>query len=263
MFNIKSLFNKTKECWEYRKCKNELRDKCPAFQQKMTRECWLVDGTLCEGLSHDEFSRKLNDCTNCDYYILSAWGLEPTETHKKFVKESVHKAREKKARISIESILRDCVFRFKNAASVKKIKLELSIPDKLKESSGNSGFFYGNKEELSHVLLHFVSKSLTFSKPETTLYLRADDIDTYFQIGIIYSSLIGGPLLYEEKTTSKTIKEKREILSETIIENHGGRCWEEINPVGRSGLFFTLSKDRRAAKQKELAKAKDVKDRRI
>ncbi len=247
MFNIKSLFNKTKECWKYKKCGTDLRNKCPAYTQKKTRECWMIHGTICDdGKAHDEFSRKLMDCTNCDYYILGAWAMDPTEANKKFVKESVHKAREKVARLSIEKILRDCIIRFKSAASVKNIKIEVSLPSELRNNAGNKGSFYGNKDEISHVLLHFISKSLTYSKPKSILYLRADDMGKFLQVGIIYSSMMQGPLLYEDKSSSNVSKEKREILSEEIIAHHAGRCWEEVNPIGRSGLFFTLAKDRRA-----------------
>ncbi|MBI5416780.1 hypothetical protein HZA55_02355 [Candidatus Poribacteria bacterium] len=257
MFNIKSLFNKkSDECWQYKKCQKEIRDKCPAYVQDKTRECWLVDGTLCEGMQKDEFARKLKDCTNCEYYILSEWGLEPNDIHKKFVKDAVHNAREKKARIYIEEVLNNCLRRFKDAASIKDIKIEVSIPNNLREASGHSGSFFGCKEELSHVLLHFIAKALTYSKPKSTLYLRADDLEDIIQVGIIYSGMLTGPLLYEEKTSpKKSEKEKREFLSEDIIANHGGRFWEEINPTGRSGLFFTIAKDRRAAKRKAAALA--------
>ncbi|MBI4651209.1 hypothetical protein HY745_08005 [Candidatus Desantisbacteria bacterium] len=155
--------------------------------------------------------------------------------------------------------------RFKEAASVKKIKIELNIPPELNEHAGNLGAFFGNQEELSHVLLHFISKSLTYSKPESTIYLRADDLGDSLKIGIIYSSILTGPLLDDEKESSENSKEKREIVSEQIIANYAGKCWEEINPVGRSGLFFTLAKDRRAAKNKikNLSFEKSFNDRRL
>lgn len=74
-------------CWEYRKCGRELggvnarRDGiCPASIDIRYdgvhegicagRACWIVAGTMCDGLVMGTFAKKYKDCIRCDYYRL-------------------------------------------------------------------------------------------------------------------------------------------------------------------------------------------------
>ena len=45
------------QCWEYMKCGQEKTMACPAYTQSAGRICWKVAGT-----------KKLGDCTKCDFY---------------------------------------------------------------------------------------------------------------------------------------------------------------------------------------------------
>lgn len=55
-------------CWEYQKCKSELRDNCPAFLRNMGKDCWKVTGTLCKGIIQKDLKTKIHQCNICNFY---------------------------------------------------------------------------------------------------------------------------------------------------------------------------------------------------
>ncbi|MCP4370520.1 MAG: hypothetical protein GY797_20765 [Deltaproteobacteria bacterium] len=72
-------------CWEYKKCgrepggdKIEELGLCPAAtSEKMStvnqgtnagRICWIISGTLCNKEVQGEFTKKLGNCTKCDFF---------------------------------------------------------------------------------------------------------------------------------------------------------------------------------------------------
>jgi hypothetical protein len=72
-------------CWEFRQCGRELGgDKtaelgiCPAALdtrlngvhggKNAGRGCWMVAGTLCNGIVQGTFAQKMKNCTDCDFY---------------------------------------------------------------------------------------------------------------------------------------------------------------------------------------------------
>jgi hypothetical protein len=74
-------------CWEYKKCGRELGGVnarlfgiCPASIDikfdgvhngiSAGRACWIVAGTMCEGLVMGTFAKKYRDCIRCDFYGL-------------------------------------------------------------------------------------------------------------------------------------------------------------------------------------------------
>jgi hypothetical protein len=54
-------------CWEFRKCPVERRDKCPAYPNHGTH-CTRVQGTLDDGEEQHSVVRKLELCFKCDFY---------------------------------------------------------------------------------------------------------------------------------------------------------------------------------------------------
>ncbi len=72
-------------CWEFKKCGRELGGSvadelgiCPASTDTILeginggvsagRACWVVAGTMCDGLVQGSFARKYKDCGLCDFY---------------------------------------------------------------------------------------------------------------------------------------------------------------------------------------------------
>lgn len=74
-------------CWEFKKCgrqpggdKGKDLGVCPAATEVKTdgvnsgknggRACWVVSGTLCQGVVQGTFAMKENNCIKCDFYLL-------------------------------------------------------------------------------------------------------------------------------------------------------------------------------------------------
>jgi hypothetical protein len=74
-----------KNCWEVKRCgrqtggnKVEELGVCPAAQETRVdglhggknagRVCWAVAGTFCEGKVQGNYSQKIGNCVNCDFY---------------------------------------------------------------------------------------------------------------------------------------------------------------------------------------------------
>jgi len=72
-------------CWEVKKCgrepggaKSGELGACPAATEKKVnglhgginggRVCWAICGTLCKGEVQGEYAKKIQKCTNCEFY---------------------------------------------------------------------------------------------------------------------------------------------------------------------------------------------------
>lgn len=77
--------NTNKNCWEFRKCGRqpggdevEELGVCPASTHleanrinngiNAGRACWVITGTMCEGKTAGNFSQKLGNCMECEFY---------------------------------------------------------------------------------------------------------------------------------------------------------------------------------------------------
>jgi methyl-accepting chemotaxis protein len=54
-------------CWEFQKCKEELKNICPAYPDK-GKDCWKVTGTMCKGIQQGTKEKKIHQCNMCNYY---------------------------------------------------------------------------------------------------------------------------------------------------------------------------------------------------
>ena len=54
-------------CWEFQKCKNELKEQCSAYPNN-GKDCWKVTGTLCKGIVQKDLKTKIHQCQICNYY---------------------------------------------------------------------------------------------------------------------------------------------------------------------------------------------------
>ncbi len=62
----RGLQKEIEPCWVTKKCPPERRERCPAWEFKAGTLCWFINGTICEGLTHDNGERKTNLCRRCE-----------------------------------------------------------------------------------------------------------------------------------------------------------------------------------------------------
>jgi DNA-binding XRE family transcriptional regulator len=63
---IKGVHNSRKECWVVRKCPIELRRHCPAWEFRSGKLCWLINGTICDGMVQKNWEQKMKICRSCE-----------------------------------------------------------------------------------------------------------------------------------------------------------------------------------------------------
>ena len=56
---------KNKNCWELKKCPEEKRNKCPAWEFNSGKYCWFINGTICECSAKKSWHEKILVCRNC------------------------------------------------------------------------------------------------------------------------------------------------------------------------------------------------------
>lgn len=54
-------------CWDVMECGQELREKCPAYENEEKR-CWLIPHTWCGGKQQGTAEEKRAECMNCPYF---------------------------------------------------------------------------------------------------------------------------------------------------------------------------------------------------
>jgi methyl-accepting chemotaxis protein len=65
-FILKSA-NEYVRCWDVKKCKPEIQQKCPGFKSPEAR-CWLVEGTWCGGIKQGDARAKIHNCMTCEAF---------------------------------------------------------------------------------------------------------------------------------------------------------------------------------------------------
>ena len=55
-------------CWEIRKCPDEWRENCAAWQFKAGHLCWFINGTFCQGKCQEKWKNKIELCQHCEVY---------------------------------------------------------------------------------------------------------------------------------------------------------------------------------------------------
>jgi len=57
-----------KPCWVTKKCPASVKKKCPAWEFQTGKLCWFINGTLCEGYIHKNWSEKMKACRRCEVF---------------------------------------------------------------------------------------------------------------------------------------------------------------------------------------------------
>ncbi len=75
-------FGKT-VCWKETDCLRERRDNCMAYLARQGHLCWLLTGTLCQGIRLRNWPDKLALCLKCDFFHQLLNGEIPMVPHRK------------------------------------------------------------------------------------------------------------------------------------------------------------------------------------
>ena len=55
-------------CWEVRQCPEHKRQKCPAWEFQCGQLCWFINGTICNGETHENWQKKMKICKQCEVF---------------------------------------------------------------------------------------------------------------------------------------------------------------------------------------------------
>jgi DNA-binding XRE family transcriptional regulator len=59
---------KRQSCWSAKSCPKKKRAICPAWEFKLGRLCWFINGTVCHGEAQESWAKKMKICRNCDVF---------------------------------------------------------------------------------------------------------------------------------------------------------------------------------------------------
>ena len=57
-----------KPCWRVKKCAPDQKKHCPAWEFKSGDLCWFINGTICEGGTHENWNEKMKICRSCEVF---------------------------------------------------------------------------------------------------------------------------------------------------------------------------------------------------
>jgi hypothetical protein len=57
-----------KPCWKVKKCSAAQKTRCPAWEFGAGDFCWLINGTICEGVVQKNWNEKMKICRNCEVF---------------------------------------------------------------------------------------------------------------------------------------------------------------------------------------------------
>lgn len=55
-----------KPCWTAMKCPAKRKKQCPAWEFKVGKLCWFINGTICEGEIQKNWKEKMKICRSCE-----------------------------------------------------------------------------------------------------------------------------------------------------------------------------------------------------
>jgi DNA-binding XRE family transcriptional regulator len=70
-FLVSRLLNKgkrTRPCWTVKKCSAQDKAQCPAWEFAAGDFCWLINGTVCEGIAQKDWNEKMKICRSCEVF---------------------------------------------------------------------------------------------------------------------------------------------------------------------------------------------------
>ena len=68
---LSSITDEMEPCWVLKKCPDELKNRCPAWEFRVGDMCWFINGTMCEGVVHGKWGEKIEICKLCE--AMATW----------------------------------------------------------------------------------------------------------------------------------------------------------------------------------------------
>ena len=56
-------------CWVIRRCSEETRQNCPAWEFQAGHLCWFINGTICRGKVQESWQEKMKLCRQCRVFV--------------------------------------------------------------------------------------------------------------------------------------------------------------------------------------------------
>ena len=56
-------------CWIIRRCSEETRRNCPAWEFQAGQLCWFINGTICQGKVQESWQEKMKLCRRCRVFV--------------------------------------------------------------------------------------------------------------------------------------------------------------------------------------------------
>ena len=66
--NRRDAPKKQKSCWTIKKCPPKQKKQCPAWEFKAGKLCWFINGTICDGIVHENWKEKIKICLSCEVF---------------------------------------------------------------------------------------------------------------------------------------------------------------------------------------------------
>jgi hypothetical protein len=71
------ITDEAKNCWEFWKCKEETRKKCPAYTSNPGSSCWAVAGSYSDYPGCPKINRDFEYCWECGWFKKINQGFRP------------------------------------------------------------------------------------------------------------------------------------------------------------------------------------------
>ena len=69
LVTVKSSGMKTNlPCWKVKKCSEEMKQNCPAWDFQARHFCWMINGLVCQGTIQDDWEKKMDICRSCTIF---------------------------------------------------------------------------------------------------------------------------------------------------------------------------------------------------
>jgi hypothetical protein len=69
VFRMRENERAKKPCWVIKKCPQERKKQCPAWEFQAGKLCWFINGTVCEGIVHKDWKEKMKICRSCEVLL--------------------------------------------------------------------------------------------------------------------------------------------------------------------------------------------------
>ncbi|NNG02283.1 MAG: helix-turn-helix transcriptional regulator [Desulfobacteraceae bacterium] len=73
---LKSMNKMQKQCWKLKKCPDDRKKHCPAWEFQTGKLCWFINGTICDGSAHKTWKEKMKVCRHCDVFTSLIGSIE-------------------------------------------------------------------------------------------------------------------------------------------------------------------------------------------